>query len=73
LTGSYIDTLNPIPVGSEVRLRLHHNDEVFAAMGCLVYVSYALEMGVTFTKVTKKKSNVWSGGWRIATRSSDPG
>ena len=30
-TGCYIDTLNPSPVGTKVRLRLTHNEEVFEA------------------------------------------
>ena len=55
LTGCYIDTLNPIPQGSEIRLRITHNDEVFEAGGRVVYVSYALGMGVTFTKMTEEQ------------------
>lgn len=53
LTGCYIDTLNPIPQGSEVRLRFSHNNEIFEALGRVVYVSYGLGMGVVFTKVTE--------------------
>jgi len=55
LTGCYIDTLNPIPKGSEVRVRFHHNDEIFEALGRVVYVSCALGMGVTFTKVAEEE------------------
>ena len=55
LTGCYIDSLNPIPKGSEIRLRITHNDEVFEAVGRVVYVSYALGMGVTFTKMTEEQ------------------
>jgi hypothetical protein len=50
-TGCYIDTLNPIPQGSHVRLRITHHAEVFEAIVEVVYVSYGLGMGVTFTEV----------------------
>lgn len=47
-TDCYIDTLNPIPSGSQVRLRITHNDEVFEALGRVVYLSPGLGMGVAF-------------------------
>jgi hypothetical protein len=50
-TGCYIDTLNPIPQGSEVRLRLTHHEDIFVALGRVVYVSYGLGMGIAFVKV----------------------
>jgi hypothetical protein len=50
-TGCYIDTLNPIPQGSTVRLRMTHHEEVFEALGKVVYVSYGLGMGICFTEV----------------------
>ena len=55
LTGCYIDTLNPVPQGSEVRLRLTHKQEVFEATGQVIYVSYGLGMGVAFTKVDEEQ------------------
>jgi len=55
ITGCYIDTLNPIPQGSEVRLRITHHDEIFEAVGRVVYVSYGLGMGVAFTKVGEEQ------------------
>ena len=54
-TGCYLDTLNPIPQGSRVRLRFTHNNEVFEAIGKVVYVSYGLGMGVTFTEVSPEQ------------------
>jgi hypothetical protein len=50
-TGCYIDTLNPIPQGSEVRVRLTHDAETFVAVGRVVYVSYGLGMGIAFVNV----------------------
>ena len=50
-TGCYVDTLNPIPQGSEVRLRFTHGAETFVAKGRVVYVSYGLGMGIAFVNV----------------------
>ena len=50
-TGCYIDTLNPIPQGAEVRLRLTHGEEGFVAVGRVAYVSYGLGMGIVYIKV----------------------
>lgn len=47
-SGCYIDTLNPVPMGVEVRLRLLRGGDVFEAMGKVVYVSPGLGMGITF-------------------------
>ncbi|OLE96338.1 MAG: hypothetical protein AUG75_21675 [Cyanobacteria bacterium 13_1_20CM_4_61_6] len=47
-TGCYIDTLNPIPAGSPVRIRLQHENEFFVADGRVVYVSPGLGMGLAF-------------------------
>lgn len=49
--GCYIDTLNPGPPGSKVRLQLIHNNEVFEATGIVVYVAQRLGMGVAFCEV----------------------
>jgi c-di-GMP-binding flagellar brake protein YcgR len=50
-TGCYIDTLNPIPAGSQVRIRITHHDEVFEAVGRVVYLSQGLGMGIAFLAV----------------------
>jgi hypothetical protein len=51
LTGCYIDTLNPIPSGSRVRVRITHHQEVFQAIGRVVYVSPGLGIGIAFVNV----------------------
>ena len=57
-TGCYIDTLNPVPQGSRVRLRITHHDEIFEAIGRVVYVSYGLGMGVAFVEVSVEQQAV---------------
>ena len=54
-TGCYIDTLNPLPQGSRVRLRMTHHDEIFEAIGRIVYVSPNLGMGVMFVEVSAEQ------------------
>jgi hypothetical protein len=47
-TGCYIDTLNPTPVGTQVKVRLRHGDEVFDAPARVMYVCPGLGIGVMF-------------------------
>ena len=47
-TGCYIDTLNPTPSKTLVRVRLTHNGEELDVPGRVVYVSPGLGMGVRF-------------------------
>jgi Ribonuclease G/E len=54
-TGCYIDTLNPIGKGAQVRLRITHHDEVFEAIARVVYVSPGLGMGVSFETVSAEQ------------------
>ena len=41
-TGCYIDTLNPIPEGSRIRLRLTHHDRALEILGRVRYFGYGL-------------------------------
>jgi Ribonuclease G/E len=47
-TGCYIDTLNPTPTGTTVRVKLTHESEAVDLLGRIVYVSPRLGMGVRF-------------------------
>jgi len=61
-TGCYIDTLNPIPQGSKVRLRLTHHQEVFETLGSVVYSSPLLGMGLAFSDLSleeTRKLDAW--------------
>ena len=48
-TGCYIDTLNPIPPGTKIHVRLEHETEVFESDGRVIYISPGLGMGIAFT------------------------
>ena len=47
-TGCYIDTLNPTPTGTIVRVKLSHENEDLDLLARIVYVSPRLGMGVRF-------------------------
>ena len=47
-TGCYIDTLNPTPAKTVVRVRLSHGGEELELPARIVYVSPGLGMGVRF-------------------------
>jgi Ribonuclease G/E len=47
-TGCYIDTLNPTPTGTTVRVKLTYEREELDLLGRIVYVSPRLGMGVRF-------------------------
>ena len=48
-TGCYLDTLNPLPPGSNIHVRLQHEKETFESDGRVIYISPGLGMGVAFT------------------------
>jgi len=47
-TGCYVDTLNPTPTGTIVRVKFNHNEEELDLLARIVYVSPRLGMGVRF-------------------------
>ena len=47
-TGCYIDTLNPTPTGTVIRVKLAHDGEELDLLARIVYVSPRLGMGVRF-------------------------
>jgi hypothetical protein len=47
-SGCYIDTLNPIPVGSQVKIQLRRGDMVFETEARVVYVCPGLGMGLNW-------------------------
>ena len=47
-TGCYIDTLNPNPTGTVVRVKFNHNGAQLDLLARVVYISPRLGMGVRF-------------------------
>jgi len=51
LGGCYLDTLTPLPVGTEVQLDLHKDESVIKLTGKIVFTCVGLGMGVVFVGV----------------------
>jgi hypothetical protein len=47
-SGCYIDTLNPVSVGSQVKVQLRRGDVVFDTIARVVYVCPGLGMGLNW-------------------------
>jgi len=63
LTGCYVDTLNPTPTGTEVRVNLTHNGEELDLLARVVYVSPRLGMGVRFDESISSDQLAILGRW----------
>ncbi len=61
LVGCYIDTLNPLPSGTAVKMRIAHDDETFFTFGTVVYSKSNMGMGIKFLKVEHNQSEVLRG------------
>lgn len=51
LVGCYLDIANTLPVGTEMRLNIAHNDATFSALGIVTHCEPGLGMGVRFADV----------------------
>jgi c-di-GMP-binding flagellar brake protein YcgR len=51
LTGCYLDTTNLFRLGTEMRLRISHNDATFTALGVVASCQPNIGMGIKFTDV----------------------
>jgi PilZ domain len=58
-SGCYIDTLNPVPVGSQVRVQLRRDEAVFETIARVVYICPGLGMGLNWgTNVVPDKLTI---------------
>lgn len=49
--GCFLDTLNPSPEGTDVRIRISHESTTFTTLGRVVFVLPNMGMGVVFRNV----------------------
>jgi hypothetical protein len=59
LGGCYADTLNPLPNGSEVTLRIRRENETFEANARVVYSTIGMGMGLAFTAAKPKQVQIF--------------
>jgi hypothetical protein len=51
LSGCFLDTMNPSPKGTDVRVRISHESTTFTTIGRVVFVLPNMGMGVVFRSV----------------------
>lgn len=50
--GCYLDTMTTLPVGTEVRVKISHNEATVTVLGVIVNSQPHLGMGIHFTDVS---------------------
>ena len=58
LLGCYLEMVNPLPVGAEVKVHLTYLDTTFTAHGIVAYSESNLGMGVRFSVVEMDQQEV---------------
>jgi len=58
LSGCYVDTLHPLPVGARIRLRVARNKIILEALATVVYSKARLGMGVSFTQLSSEQKSI---------------
>jgi len=51
LFGCHVDTLNPLPPGTKVRIKISHRSEYFEALGKVANARQNAGMGILFTRI----------------------
>ena len=58
LNGCYVDMLNALPIGSEVRMKIFCESECFEANAKVIYAHPNLGMGLAFEQVSLKSQTL---------------
>ena len=53
--GCYVDTINPFPVGADVKIRITKGNTSFLAQGRVLYAASGMGMGLAFTKIEPER------------------
>jgi hypothetical protein len=67
--GCYVDTMNPFPVGSKVRVRITHDEVSFEALGRVAHSQSNVGMGIFFTEIQPQQEKVLAG-WLAPTENA---
>lgn len=51
LTGCFLDTMNPFPAGTHVRIRMTQHEQTVEALGVVAYAQMGMGMGVAFKEL----------------------
>lgn len=58
LHGCYVNTMNPFPVASKVRVIITQTGETFTALGTVAHSQLNMGMGVSFTEVAQDQREI---------------
>jgi hypothetical protein len=58
VSGCYVDTINPLPGGTVVRVKIFTETEIFEAPARVVYSHMHLGMGLVFSEVQSNSQHV---------------
>ena len=58
LVGCYVDTLNPLPPGTDVRLHIMYGNETVTAPGKVAHSTSNIGMGIEFTKLRRNEQEI---------------
>jgi PilZ domain len=56
--GCYVDTINPFPVGADVKIRIVRDNLSFVAMAQVFYAMTGFGMGLGFTKIEPERQAI---------------
>lgn len=56
--GCFLDMVNPLPEGTEIRITIHHAGASFTALGRVVFAFPNTGMGVVFTHVDEDQTAI---------------
>lgn len=59
--GCFIDTLNPFPEKTQISVTIEHKEQVFCALGRVIYVMPNMGMGVVFTEIKDEDAKILTG------------
>jgi hypothetical protein len=58
VNGCYVDTLNPFPVESKVKVIINHNEASFTVVGTVVHAEPNMGMGISFAQVEPDQKEI---------------
>jgi hypothetical protein len=56
--GCYVDTINPFPIGVDVKIRIVKDNSLFVAQARVVYATGGMGMALMFTKIEPERRQV---------------
>jgi hypothetical protein len=59
--GCYVDTINPFPIGADVKIRIVKDNTSFLAHAQVLYSAAGMGMGLAFTKIDPERMRVLEG------------